>query len=160
MQSPSYISRILGSWGLVVRADICRERGHRFNPKSIPIFFLYLAISRCLVKNDNLPILFFCVIILTYCLLRKLFSSVKAVSVRQDPFHCRCAGCLVVYALGFVLRWDTIAIYAPLIPLAALVIGIYVPESPIYLMTKVRDSRTEVIEQDPIKLVAFIAVFA
>ena len=49
----------------------------------------------------------------------------------------RCAGCLAVYALGFLLRWDTIAIYSPVLPAAAFVIGFFVPESPVFLMHKV-----------------------
>jgi hypothetical protein len=44
---------------------------------------------------------------------------------------------LVVYALGFLLRWDTIAIYSPVLPAAAFIIGFFVPESPIFLMHKV-----------------------
>ena len=44
---------------------------------------------------------------------------------------------MAVYALGFLLRWDTIAIYSPVLPAVAFVIGFFVPESPVFLMHKV-----------------------
>ena len=48
----------------------------------------------------------------------------------------RCSGCLLVYALGFVLRWHQVALYAPIVPILALLVGLCVPESPVYLMKR------------------------
>lgn len=46
----------------------------------------------------------------------------------------RSAGCLLVYSLGYAFRWHQIAMVAPAIPLTALIVLVFVPESPIYLL--------------------------
>ena len=51
----------------------------------------------------------------------------------------RCFGCLLIYALGFALRWKQIAIFAPLVPICAFICAIFLaPESPVYLLRKQR----------------------
>ena len=51
----------------------------------------------------------------------------------------RCFGCLLIYALGFTLRWKQIAIFAPLVPICAFICAIFLaPESPVYLLRKQR----------------------
>jgi MFS family permease len=51
----------------------------------------------------------------------------------------RCFGCLLIYCLGFVLRWHVIAIFAPVIPIAAFASAVFLaPESPVYLLAKHR----------------------
>ena len=51
----------------------------------------------------------------------------------------RCFGCLLVYALGFALRWRKIAMFAPLVPICAFICAIFLaPESPVYLLAKRR----------------------
>lgn len=53
----------------------------------------------------------------------------------------RCAGCLLIYCMGFFLRWNRIALLAPLIPILALISCCYIPESPVYLVRQRRFSR-------------------
>ncbi|TRY81048.1 hypothetical protein TCAL_10367 [Tigriopus californicus] len=53
----------------------------------------------------------------------------------------RCAGCLLIYCMGFFLRWNRIALIAPVIPLMALISCFYIPESPVYLVRQRRFSR-------------------
>ena len=51
----------------------------------------------------------------------------------------RCFGCLLIYALGFGLRWHQIAIFAPIVPILAFISAITLaPESPVYLLAKRR----------------------
>ena len=51
----------------------------------------------------------------------------------------RCLGCLLIYALGFGLRWHTIAVFAPIIPILAFISAVFLaPESPVYLLSKRR----------------------
>ena len=45
-------------------------------------------------------------------------------------------GCLVIYSLGYAFRWHRIAIFAPVVPILALFIGLCIPESPVYLLRK------------------------
>eukprot|EP00095_Tigriopus_kingsejongensis_P009111 maker-scaffold150_size309978-snap-gene-2.13 protein:Tk09111 transcript:maker-scaffold150_size309978-snap-gene-2.13-mRNA-1 annotation:"sugar transporter 12" len=53
----------------------------------------------------------------------------------------RCAGCLLVYCLGFFMRWNKIAMLAPLVPILALVTCWCIPESPVYLVQQRRLSK-------------------
>lgn len=57
-------------------------------------------------------------------------------SLNVFPFF-RCTGCLTIYALGFLLRWNQIAMFAPVVPIAAFVVTFFVPESPVFLLSKV-----------------------
>ena len=51
----------------------------------------------------------------------------------------RCLGCLLIYALGFALRWRQIALFAPMVPILAFISAVFVaPESPVYLLSKKR----------------------
>lgn len=53
----------------------------------------------------------------------------------------RCAGCLLIYSLGFAFRWHSIAVFAPLVPLLAFATAVFcAPESPVFLLTKHRTS--------------------
>ena len=66
--------------------------------------------------------------------------SPKPLKNRPMLSHClpvRCAGCLAVYALGFGLRWNQIALFAPVVPVAAFFVTFFIPESPVYLLSKV-----------------------
>ena len=45
-------------------------------------------------------------------------------------------GCLVIYSLGYAFRWHQIAVFAPAVPILALLLGFWVPESPVYLLRK------------------------
>ncbi len=48
----------------------------------------------------------------------------------------RCAGCLATYTLGFFLRWQQIATFAPIVPLLAFLACLCVPESPVFLLKR------------------------
>ena len=51
----------------------------------------------------------------------------------------RCFGCLLIYALGFALRWRQIALFAPLVPLSGFICAVFLaPESPVFLLAKKR----------------------
>ena len=51
----------------------------------------------------------------------------------------RCFGCLVIYALGFALRWRQIALFAPIVPITAFCTAVFLaPESPVFLLSKKR----------------------
>ena len=55
----------------------------------------------------------------------------------------RCLGCLVTYTLGFFLRWQQIAYVAPVVPLLAFLTGLFIPESPVFLVRKKRLPQAE-----------------
>jgi len=47
----------------------------------------------------------------------------------------RCFGCLLIYCLGYVMRWKTIAMFGPVIPVSAFVACLTVAhESPVFLI--------------------------
>jgi hypothetical protein len=50
----------------------------------------------------------------------------------------RCGGCLLTYTLGSQLSWKVIAMGATLLPFTAIVVAFFVPESPTFLVQKVR----------------------
>jgi len=50
----------------------------------------------------------------------------------------RCSGTLLVYSLGLVFRWWQIAMFAPLVPILAFFTAMFVPESPVYLVSRGR----------------------
>ncbi len=67
----------------------------------------------------------------------KSISVLQLVTSIQNIYFDRCAGCLAIYALGFVLRWNTIAIFAPIVPISAFIVTFFIPESPVFLLHKV-----------------------
>ena len=49
----------------------------------------------------------------------------------------RCFGCLMVYTLGYFIRWQQIARYAILVPIAACIVALFTAsESPVYLVSQ------------------------
>ena len=49
----------------------------------------------------------------------------------------RCFGCLMVYTLGYFIRWQRIARFAILVPIAACIVAIFTAsESPVYLVSQ------------------------
>jgi len=55
----------------------------------------------------------------------------------------RCTGTLLVYSLGLKFRWWEIASIAPLVPLLAFITALFVPESPVYLVSRGRREEAE-----------------
>jgi hypothetical protein len=67
-----------------------------------------------------------------------LFSDAIVLMIYRKCWFlfCRCVGCLLIYSLGYAFRWKTIAIFAPAVPLLALISGLAAPESPVYLLSR------------------------
>ena len=63
-------------------------------------------------------------------------SSITYPKNLSKPVLFRCVGCLLIYSLGFAFRWKAIAIFAPAVPILALLAGMAAPESPVYLLSR------------------------
>ena len=55
----------------------------------------------------------------------------------ENFYISRCFGCLMVYTLGYFIRWQRIARFAILVPIAAGIVAIFTAsESPVYLVSQ------------------------
>ena len=55
----------------------------------------------------------------------------------ENFYISRCFGCLMVYTLGYFIRWQRIARFAILVPITACIVAIFTAsESPVYLVSQ------------------------
>jgi len=68
-----------------------------------------------------------------------LYLKTENVNFKYALFF-RSAGMLIPYILGAYLHWKIIAQVATIVPLGALIMALFVPESPTFLVRKVMDT--------------------
>ena len=77
------------------------------------------------------------VLILHFQITSSYNLACHVLSHQNTSYISRCFGCLMVYTLGYFIRWQRIARFAILVPITACIVAIFTAsESPVYLVSQ------------------------